>query len=259
MADPLLSLHDARVTYRRRAEAFEALRGVSMQVRPGQRIGVVGGSGSGKTTLARLLVGLVGPSAGEVRFCGNRVDGLPESRLGDLRASVSMVFQDPRSSLDPRMRLRDIVAEPLRSPLLRVRPDVPPDNEESISRVMAAVGLGPDLLTRFAHQLSGGQRQRLAIARALVSEPLALIADEPVSALDVSVRAQVLNLLAALVAQRQLALVFVSHDLAVVRHLCDRVVVVEAGRIVEHGRVARVFADPQHPYTRRLLDASLSL
>lgn len=259
MSAPLLRLADAAVTYGRPGAEVHALAGMDFQLSPGERVGVVGGSGSGKTTMARLLLGLVRPSAGEVWFRDRRIDGLPERDLVDLRSAVSMVFQDPNSSLNPRMKLRDIVAEPLRSPLLRRRGTLPPDSMETVARALSDVGLAPELMGRFPHQLSGGQRQRIAIARALVSEPDVLIADEPVSALDVSVRAQVLNLLADAVAERGLALVFVSHDLAVVRHLCDRVVVMENGRIAEAGPVAQVFAQPQHPYTRRLLAATLTV
>jgi ABC-type dipeptide/oligopeptide/nickel transport system ATPase subunit len=168
-------------------------------------------------------------------------------------------MQDPNSSLNPRMRLADIIAEPLRSPVLRRRGDVPSADPAVLEAAALGVGLEPSLLRRFPHQLSGGQRQRAAIARALVSDPALLVADEPVSALDVSVRAQVLNLLTDEVRERALTLVLVSHDLAVVRHLCQRIVVVCAGEVVEEGFVDDVLGDPQHPYTRTLIDATLSL
>ncbi len=259
MTGPLLAAENAEVTYRRSGRPFVALHDVTFRVDAGERVGVVGGSGSGKTTLARLLLGLIGPSAGEVSFRGRRIDGLPERALVDLRGGVSMVFQDPNSSLNPRMRVADIVGEPLRSPLLRRRGNLPANGGAAVEQALEAVGLDGVMASRFPHQLSGGQRQRVAIARALVGGPEALVADEPVSALDVAVRAQILNLLADAVAERGLALVFISHDLAVVRHLCERVVVMQRGAVVEQGRVEDVFADPQHPYTAELLAASLLL
>lgn len=251
----LAELRGAEVTFRRAGRPFVALRGIDLAVERGERLGIVGGSGSGKTTMARLLLGLQEPSRGDVLFGGRSIVGLPERRRGVLRAEASMVFQDPNSSLNPRMRLRDIVAEPLRSPLLTGRPDV----ASAVGEALRTVGLGDDMLDRFPHQLSGGQRQRVAIARALIADPALLVADEPVSALDVSVRAQVLNVLTAEVRERSLALVLVSHDLAVVRHLCERVVVVQDGRIVEEGAVADVLERPAHPYTAALIDATLTL
>lgn len=255
----LVELRGAEVTYRRAGQPFVALHPCDVVIEPGERVGVVGGSGSGKTTMARLMLGLVPPSAGDVLFDGRSIVGLRERERGWLRAAASMVFQDPNSSLNPRMRLRDIVAEPLRSPVLRVRGDVPEPTPDVLAGALRGVGLGTDMLDRFPHQLSGGQRQRVAIARALISDPTFLVADEPVSALDVSVRAQVLNLLTDEVNERSLALVLVSHDLAIVRHLCERVLVVERGHIVEQGAVADVLDTPQHPYTQALVDATLSL
>lgn len=259
MTTPLLSADAIEVTYRRSGQPFVALQDVTFHIDRGERVGVVGGSGSGKTTLARLLLGLIRPSAGTVSFKGRRIDELPERALGDLRVGASMVFQDPRSSLNPRMRVGDIITEPLRSPRLRRRTDLPRQSPAVVHDSLKSVGLDPAMASRFPHQLSGGQRQRVAIARALISNPEVLLADEPVSALDVSVRAQVLNLLADAVTERNLALVFVSHDLAVVRHLCERVVVMQNGRVVEQGPVDEVFAHPQHSYTKKLLQATLSL
>ena len=259
MRAPLLAAHGAEVTYRRSGRPYVALHDVDFHVDQGERVGIVGGSGSGKTTLARLLLGLLPPSAGTVSFKGSRVDHLPERALGELRIGASMVFQDPNSSLNPRMKVGDIICEPLRSPRLRKRGILPVPNRATIAAALESVGLELRVASRFPHQLSGGQRQRVAIARALVSDPEVLLADEPVSALDVSVRAQVLNLLSDAVAERGLALVFISHDLAVVRHLAERVVVMQAGRVVEEGAVADVFASPQHAYTAELLAATLSL
>jgi oligopeptide porter len=251
----LLELDGVDVIFRQGSRTFQALHEVNLALFAGERVGLVGGSGSGKTTILRTLLGLIRPAAGEVRFDGRRVDGLSDKDLTDLRSRVSLVSQDPNASLNPRMRLREIVAEPLRSPWLGSRGRA----EGAVAEAIVGVGLDVAMLERFPHELSGGQRQRVAIARALVSSPDLLIADEPVSALDVSVRAQVLNLLGEAVRERNLAMLFVSHDLAVVRHLCERVVVVDRGRIVEEGPVAKVFGEPRHEYTRRLLEASLSL
>ncbi|WP_020663517.1 ABC transporter ATP-binding protein [Amycolatopsis benzoatilytica] len=225
-----------------------ALRGVSFAVEAGQRFGIVGESGSGKSTLVRLLAALDRPTAGTVSFDGKRIDSLPERKLRFLRQELQIVFQDPMGSLDPRMRVRDIVSEPLgrRSP-------------ERVAELLAAVGLPADAALRYPHQFSGGQRQRISIARALAPNPSVLIADEPVSALDVSVRAQILDLLARLVEEFSLTLIFVSHDLGVVRHVCDRVAVMRQGEIVELGDVERVYAAPEHEYTRELLAAAPNL
>ena len=237
----LLELDGVDVIFRRGRRTFQALHKVSATLSAGERVGLVGGSGSGKTTTLRTLLGLVRPVAGEVRFEGRRIDGLSD--------------KDPNASLNPRMKLREIVAEPLRSPWLKAREG----KESVVAETIKGVGLDVAMLDRFPHELSGGQRQRVAIARALVSSPDLLIADEPVSALDVSVRAQVLNLLVEAVRERNLAMLFVSHDLAVVRHLCERVVVMDAGQVVEEGPVEKVFKEPRHKYTQRLLEAALSL
>jgi peptide/nickel transport system ATP-binding protein len=215
----------------------------------GDRFGIVGESGAGKSTLARLLLALDQPQAGEVRFEGQQVTGRKERELRFLRRQAQIVFQDPRSSLDPRMRVREILLEPLRAL------DVPGNHRVRIAELLDAVGLTADAGTRYPHQFSGGQRQRIAIARALAPEPALLIADEPVSALDVSVRAQILDLLRALADGLGLTLIFISHDLAVVRYLCDRVAVMHDGRIVEVGPVGEVYDAPQHAYTRALLAA----
>ncbi len=231
-----------------------ALDGVSLDVSAGQRLGIVGESGSGKSTLIRLMAALDRPTSGTVTFEGQQVSGLREPRLGFLRAAVQLVFQDPRSSLNPRMTVGSIVTEPLRSRHLRQALD-PVDSRVRLREVLDAVDLPADAASRYPHEFSGGQRQRIAIARALAPDPRVLIADEPVSALDVSVRAQVLNLLSDLVASRGLTLVFVSHDLSVVRHLCESVVVLRAGRIEEQGPTEQVFAEPSADYTRSLIAA----
>ena len=186
----LLELDAVDVVFRRGRRTFQALHEVSLALFAGERVGLVGGSGSGKTTILRTLLGLIHPAAGEVRFNGRRIDGLPDKDLVDVRSRVSLVSQDPNASLNPRMRLREIVAEPLRSPWLVNRGSV----DDAVAEAIVGVGLEVAMLERFPHELSGGQRQRVAIARALVSSPELLIADEPVSALDVSVRAQVLKI-----------------------------------------------------------------
>jgi peptide/nickel transport system ATP-binding protein len=241
--------------YRNGSREVLALDGVDLSLEAGRRLGIVGESGSGKSTLVRLLAGLDRPSSGRVWFEGTEITGLPERRLGFLRASVQMVFQDPRSSLNPRMRVGDIITEPLRSRLVRRQLAGGVDHAARLAEVLAAVDLPADSGRRYPHEFSGGQRQRIAIARALAPKPEVLIADEPVSALDVSVRAQVLNLLTDLAAAQQLTLVVVSHDLMVVRHLCDQLVVLRSGRIVERGATGEVYAAPRTDYTRTLLAA----
>jgi oligopeptide/dipeptide ABC transporter ATP-binding protein len=237
-----------RTSLTRPGPVVHALRGVSFQVAAGERFGIVGESGCGKSTLLRLLAGLDRPTAGRIVVEGTDIAPLPERRLRFLRDRLQMVFQDPMSSLDPRMRVRDIVAEPLVAQGIRA-----PD--ERVVELLAEVGMPAAAVERYPHQFSGGQRQRISIARALAPSPGLLLADEPVSALDVSVRAQVLNLISDLVDELELTLVFVSHDLSVVRHLCDRVAVMNAGEIVETGPVEQVWRDPQHHYTQRLLAA----
>jgi peptide/nickel transport system ATP-binding protein len=242
----IIEVRDLERRYARRD--VHALRGVSFDVEAGQRFGIVGESGSGKSTLVRLLAALDKPTAGTVSFQGRRIDDLPERKLGFLRSELQIVFQDPMGSLDPRMRVRDIISEPLghREP-------------DRVAELLAAVGLPSDAAQRYPHQFSGGQRQRISIARALAPNPSVLIADEPVSALDVSVRGQILDLLASLVEQFALTLIFVSHDLGVVRHVCDRVAVMRRGEIVELGDVEQVYDAPQHEYTRELLAAAPDL
>jgi peptide/nickel transport system ATP-binding protein len=254
-APPLVQVRDLTRVYKGRRTSFKeparivaALKNVSFEIRRGERFGVVGESGSGKTTLIRLLSGLDQPTSGSILFDGQEIAGRTERQLGFLREQLQFVFQDPMGSLDPRMRVRDIISEPL----------ITQRHQNARSRVkelLEAVGLSASAGDRFPHQFSGGQRQRISIARALAPHPKVLVADEPVSALDVSVRAQILNLLADLVDQYQLTLIFVSHDLTVVRRVCDRVAVLHHGDLVELGATERVYTDPEHPYTRRLIAA----
>lgn len=267
-AYPAISVRDLTRDYRRPrtsllrpAAVVHALAGVSFDVRRGERFGIVGESGSGKSTLLRLLAGLDEPTGGEVLVEGRDICALPERRRGFLRSQLQVVFQDPMSSLDPRMRVRDIIAEPLlaQQRLLAGGRMDRAARDARVEELLASVGLSPDAARRFPHQFSGGQRQRISLARALAPRPSILLADEPVSALDVSVRAQVLNLITDLVGDLGLTLVFVSHDLSVVRHVCDRVAVMSAGEVVELGTTEQVYADPQHPYTQKLLRAAPSM
>ncbi|MGC3993235.1 MAG: ABC transporter ATP-binding protein [Propionicimonas sp.] len=241
--------------YRTGRSEVRALDAVDLTLQRGHRLGIVGESGSGKSTLVRLLAGLDRATSGRVWFEGTDITALPERSLGMVRASVQMVFQDPRSSLNPRMKVGDIITEPLRSRLVRRQLPAGVDHAARLAELLEAVDLPADAGAHYPHEFSGGQRQRIAIARALAPKPEVLIADEPVSALDVSVRAQVLNLLTELVAAQGLTLVVVSHDLMVVRHLCDQLVVMRHGRIVERGATQEVYDDPQTDYTRALLAA----
>ncbi|MGV1007025.1 MAG: ATP-binding cassette domain-containing protein [Dermatophilaceae bacterium] len=248
VADVVRDYHRPRTSLTRPAPVVHALKGVSLEVPRGARFGIVGESGCGKSTLLRIIAGLDRPTSGTVHVDGTDISTLPERSLGFLRERLQLVFQDPMGSLDPRMRVRDIVAEPLVARGHR-------DTTARVLQLLDAVGLQPEAALRYPHQFSGGQRQRISIARALAPDPRILVADEPVSALDVSVRAQVLNLLADLVERLDLTLVFVSHDLSVVRHVCDSVAVMSAGEIVETGPVDQVYDAPVHPYTRQLVAA----
>ena len=238
------------------APEVHALKGISFEVPRGGRLGVVGESGSGKSTLLRILAGLDQPTSGSAVIVGNEVAGAKEAQLRELRQQLQIVFQDPMGSLDPRMTVEQIISEPL---LVRGRNETRAERAQMVAEMLEAVGLPASSAERYPHQFSGGQRQRISIARALICRPAVVVADEPVSALDVSVRAQVLNLLADLVEEYGLTLVFVSHDLNVVRHLCDSVIVMQSGEIVEAGDTETVYNDPQHSYTKRLIDSSLTL
>jgi peptide/nickel transport system ATP-binding protein len=229
----------------------KALNGVSFKVEAGRSLGIVGESGSGKSTIARLVMALDTPTSGSVRMLGRDLHQLPRSELRVARRDFQMVFQDPYGSLDPRQTVARIVAEPLEA-LAETSRTV---QRERASEALAAVGLRTTDMDKYPHEFSGGQRQRIAIARALITRPKLIVADEPVSALDVSVQAQVLNLMQDLQQQFGISYLLISHDLAVVNHLCDEVCVVWKGKIVEEGPPGELFRNAQHPYTRTLLDA----
>jgi dipeptide transport system ATP-binding protein len=233
---------------------LQALRGVSFDLQAGRTLAVVGESGCGKSTLARLVTLIEPPSAGRLVIDGIDVASAPSAERTQLRRAVQIVFQDPYGSLNPRKKVGDILAEPLK---INTSMDGR-DRKRTVADVMAHVGLRPEFAARYPHMFSGGQRQRIAIARALVLRPKIVVLDEPVSALDVSIQAQVLNLLIDLQEDFKLAYLFISHDLSVVRHLADEVAVMYLGRIIEQGAREAVFAQPLHPYTRALQASSPS-
>jgi ABC-type oligopeptide transport system ATPase subunit len=243
---------DRGVMLRRNVGAIRAVDGIDFDVHAGETFGIVGESGSGKSTTARLIARLLDPTAGEVRFDGQDITSLRGSRLKRIRRELQMVFQDPYSSLNPRRTIGAIVAEPLA--IHRVQADRT-SRKRAVQELMQTVGLNPEHYNRYPHEFSGGQRQRIGIARALALGPKLLIADEPVSALDVSIQAQVLNLLRDLQRRLGLTMVFISHDLSVVRHMCDRIAVMHEGRIVELQSNEQLYSAPRDPYTRELLAA----
>ncbi|MCJ9673570.1 MULTISPECIES: ATP-binding cassette domain-containing protein [unclassified Neorhizobium] len=233
---------------------LRAVGGVSLQIMPGQSLAVVGESGSGKSTLARTVMALETPTSGSVKLNGEDLFAMSSARLREVRRNLSMVFQDPYESLDPRLKIGVSVADPLDA-LHEARTSS--ERRTRIGEALEAVGLRAADAEKFPHEFSGGQRQRIAIARALITRPALIVADEPVSALDVSVQAQVLNLMHDLRERYGIAYLFVSHNLAVVRQVADEVAVMQCGVFVEKGKAADVFAKPQHDYTRKLLAAVL--
>ncbi len=238
-----------------KAHTVEAVHRVSFRIRPGQSLGLVGESGCGKSTLARLVTGLENPTSGSIHITGFDIHQISKNALRKLRTDFQIVFQDPFGSLDPRHTIGRIVAEPLRT-LEQVSPL---EAQRRVVSVMEDVGLKATDTQKFPHEFSGGQRQRIAIARALITRPKLVVADEPVSALDVSVQAQILNLLNDLREEYELSYLLISHDLAVVEYVCDDVAVMHNGVFVEYGPTSELFRDPKHDYTKSLLDSVLPL
>ncbi|MEU9762815.1 dipeptide ABC transporter ATP-binding protein [Streptomyces sp. NPDC047985] len=240
------------VLFKKQIGAVKAVDGVSFDLAAGETLGIVGESGCGKSTVARMLVHLERPTAGAIRYKGEDITRLSGRALKAVRRNIQMVFQDPYTSLNPRMTVGDIIGEPY-----EIHPEVAPKGERRrrVRELLDVVGLNPEYVNRYPHQFSGGQRQRIGIARALALNPEIIVADEPVSALDVSVQAQVVNLLDRLQREFALSYVFIAHDLSVVRHISDRVGVMYLGRIVESGTDAQIYDHPTHPYTQALLSA----
>lgn len=239
----------------RRVGVVRAVDGVTLQIRRGETLGLVGESGCGKSTLARMIMRLETPTAGSIRFEGAEVPSRKGRALTEYRRKVQMIFQDPYSSLNPRKTAGGIIEEPLRIHHQGVRGE----GRKRLRELASVVGLDEEQLTRYPHEFSGGQRQRIGIARALILNPRLIIADEPVSALDVSIRAQILNLLKRLQREFDLTYLFITHDLAVVRHMSDRIAVMYLGKIVEMGGTEQISGAPDHPYTRTLLSAVPSM
>jgi oligopeptide/dipeptide ABC transporter ATP-binding protein len=260
MTEPLVEVRDLvkhfpitrGVIFQKQVAAVRAVDGVSFDVHRGETFGLVGETGCGKSTTARLLLRLLDPSGGSIRFAGEEVSGVKGERLKRLRGEMQMIFQDPYSALNPRKTIGSIVAEPLEIHRLA---HTSAERKRAVQELMDQVGLNPEHYNRYPHEFSGGQRQRIGIARALALRPKLIVADEPVSALDVSIQSQILNLLRRLQRELDLTLVFISHDLAVVRHMCRRVAVMYLGKIVELARNDDLFHRPQHPYTGALLSA----
>ena len=252
MSDILLEARDLTKEFPAGRKTIHAVSGVSLQIREGETLGLVGESGCGKSTLGRLMIRALTPTAGEILFRGQNITAMKDRDFKPLRKEMQLVFQDPFASLDPRMSVRDLIAEPIETwQLCRSRDET----TVRVRELLRAVGIPEEFLTRYPHQFSGGQRQRIGIARAIAADPSFIVCDEPVSALDVSVQNQILNLLKELKASRELTFLFISHDLSVVRYLADRVCVMFLGKRCEIGPTEELYRHPRHPYTRFLIDA----
>ena len=250
MAEKLLEIRHLSVRFGRRRKPFTAVDDVSFDIYRGETFGLVGESGSGKTTIGRAIIRVCQASEGEILYRGERISGkIPKSLDRALTRKIQMIFQDPMASLNERAKVSYIVSEGI------YRSDGKRERAEKVSQALHDVGLLPEFAGRFPHEFSGGQRQRIGIARALVMQPEFIIADEPISALDVSIRAQVLNLLSDLQKEHALTYLFISHDLSVMRFICDRIAVIHLGKIVELADTETLFEHPLHPYTRALLSA----
>ncbi len=249
----LLSVKDMEVTFGGKKNKFVAVKGVSFDIYKGETFGLVGESGSGKTTIGRAIIRINPTSAGEVVFKGKKINGKIDKELDStVTKEIQMIFQDPMASLNERAKVDYIVSEGL----MNVQKGISEkERQEKVAKALSEVGLLPEFASRFPHEFSGGQRQRIGIARSLIMEPDFIIADEPISALDVSIRAQVLNLLSALQNERGLTYLFIAHDLSVMRFITDRIAVIHKGVIVELAETEKLFAHPLHPYTRALLSA----
>ncbi len=258
MKHPLLAIDSLTRSFEKagslftKKQHFFAVRDVSFEIHDNETIGLVGESGCGKSTVGNLLIGILAPSRGTIRYKNQDIGQFSQSEMKQFRKAMQIVFQDPFASLDPLMTLGAILKEPFKVHNLC------PDRQERMERIRALfqhVGLDPEYINRYPHELSGGQRQRVAIARSLVTNPSILIADEPTSALDVSIKAQIINLLSDLRKERAFSMLFISHDLSMVKHVSDRLIVMYLGRIVESGSTEVIFNQPRHPYTKLLLDS----
>ncbi|MGW1958465.1 ABC transporter ATP-binding protein [Streptomyces sp. NPDC001920] len=260
MAEPILEVSGLvkhypltqGILFKKQVGSVKAVDGVDFTLHRGETLGIVGESGCGKSTVAKMLVNLERPTAGSITYKGEDITRLSGRALKAVRRNIQMVFQDPYTSLNPRMTVGDIIGEPY-----DIHPEVAPkgDRRRRVRDLLDVVGLNPEFINRYPHQFSGGQRQRIGIARGLALRPEVIVADEPVSALDVSVQAQVINLMDRLQSEFDLSYVFIAHDLSIVRHISDRVAVMYLGRIVETGRDTEIYDHPTHPYTQALLSA----
>jgi len=257
---PLLEVRDLKVHFPMRTGGIfkshyaylKAVDGVSFDLYAGETLGIVGESGCGKSTLARAILNLLPTSAGRTVWMGDELTGLDPAAMRPYRSDLQIIFQDPLASLDPRMTVGDIIAEPLRT----LHPEIPrPEVQRRVAEMLERVGLTPQMINRYPHEFSGGQCQRIGVARAMVLEPKLIVCDEPVSALDVSIQAQIVNLLSELQREFGLALIFISHDLSVVRHISHRVMVLYLGKIMELASRDDIYRAPRHPYTKALISA----